>query len=175
MADPILTIRPIEGHGLATIMARRGVEPVAIGKALGVAVPQGPRSLHANGRRLTGIGPGAWLLMEERAGPGWATEIAQGLAGLASVTDQSSGYALLEISGPCARAVLQKGLAIDLHPDAFPAGHAATSVIEHIGVILWCIETSLFHVATFRSYARDFRHWLDMTAQSIEGAQEKAA
>ena len=173
MVEPPLIIRPVEGHGLATIMARKGVSPATIGKALGVEAPEGPRSAVTGKRRLVGIGPDTWLLMEDAIGPEWIAGIERCLVGLASVTEQSSGFALLDISGPSARAVLQKGLAIDLHPDAFPAGAAATSTIDHIGVTFWCVATNSFQIATFRSYGRDFRRWLEETATMTESARER--
>jgi len=158
-------IRPLSGYGLATMMARKGVAAAPIAAALGLEAQSGPTVTTAGSRRLIGTGPGVWLLTEETAGPGWAAEIAQRLHGLASVTDQTSGYALFEVAGPSARALLQSCLAIDMHPSAFVQGRAATSVIEHIGVILWCVGPETFHLATFRSYATDFHRWLTEAAE----------
>lgn len=160
MAELPVMIRPLSGYGLATMMARKGVAVAPIAAALGLEAQSGPTVTTAGARKLIGTGPGVWLLMEEVTGPGWAAEVAQRLHGLALVTDQTSGYALLEVAGPSARALLQSGLAIDMHPEAFPEGSAATSVIEHIGVILWCVGPETFHLATFRSYATDFHRWL---------------
>ncbi len=160
MAEQSVTIRPLTGYGLATVMARKGVAAEPIAAVFGLEGQSGPTVAMCGSRRLIGTGPGVWLLMEEATGPGWFAEIAHLLAGLASVTDQSSGYALFEVAGSSARALLQSGLAIDMHPETFPQGSAATSVIEHIGVILWCIGPETFHLATFRSYATDFQRWL---------------
>ncbi len=167
MADQPMTLRPLTRHGLATVMARKGIAGDAIAAVLGMEAPSGPCIEAYGARTLIGTGPGVWLLKDEVAGPDWAAEVARALAGLASISDQSSGYALFELAGPCARSVLQSGLAIDMHPQAFPQGHAATSVIAHIGVILWCVGPDIFHLATFRSYATDFRHWLDHASQHI--------
>lgn len=173
VAEASITIRPIEGHGLATIMARKGVGTEVIAAALGIEAAKTPRAMSVNSRRLIGTGPGTWLLMDETADPGWAATIQCDLAGLASVADQSSGFALLELRGRDVRRLLQKGLSIDLNPEVFGEGCAATSVIEHIGVILWCIAAETFHIATFRSYAADFRHWLDETVKTIMTIKEE--
>lgn len=166
MLEQSVTIRPLSGYGLATVMARKGVDLMPIAAAFGLEAQPGPVVAVNGARKLIGTGPGIWLLMEETVGPGWAAKITQLLAGISSVTDQSSGYALFEVAGPAARALLQSGLSIDMNPSAFPEGRAATSVIEHIGVILWCVGPEIFHLATFRSYATDFHRWLAAAAKA---------
>lgn len=167
MAECSIRIRPLAGYGLATIMARKGVSAAAIGSALGLEARDAAGAVSSGARRLIGTGPGTWLLMEEQAGPGWAGCIGHVLTNLASVTDQSSGYALYEVAGPSARAVLQSGLSMDMHSASFPVGASAVSLIAHIGVVLWCVEAQIFHIATFRSYATDFHRWLMRAADGI--------
>lgn len=150
------------GLALATVMARRGVAVEGIGDALGLAVPKGPGTARAGLLTLVGTGPGTWLAVQEGDEGDFAEHLSARLAGLASVSDQSSGYAIFRLSGPAARTLLQRGLAIDLHPEAFAPGSAATSQIAHMGVILWQVDaTPTYDIALFRSYAHSFRHWLD--------------
>ena len=90
------------------------------------------------------------------------------LSGLASLSDQSSAYAVFRLSGLGARTLLQRGVSIDLDPAAFSPGSAATSVISHIGVIFWQLDNApTYEVAVFRSLARSFRHWLDSVAATL--------
>lgn len=166
MAD--LSISAREGLGIASVMARKGVDAGAIGAVLGATLPERPAAVFAGGRAIVGTGPGTWLVLEEGAGGDFAEGLAYALAGLAAVSDQSSGYLVQRLSGAGARTLLQRGAAIDFHPDAFRPGSAATTVIAHIGVILWQVDDApTYEVATFRSFAASFRHWLDETATAL--------
>ncbi len=58
-----------------------------------------------------------------------------------------------------------KGVAIDLHRDAFGMADVAVTAIAHIGTILWMVdEQPRYRVAVFRSYAGSFWHWLSTSA-----------
>jgi len=164
-----LRIETPAGFGLTTIMARRGIDAVALGARLGLAPPTHPAwTQAAHGLRLIGTGAGSWLAYEEHAPPFWAEELRDQLRSVASVSDQSDGYAIVRLSGEGARTVLQRGAAIDFHPDSFARGSAATTVIAHIGVIVWQLDDApTYEVATFRSFSDSFRHWLDQTAAAL--------
>lgn len=164
-----LSIHVRDGAGIATIMARRGAARDGIAAALGLReLPGGPCLVQSGGLQLVGTGPGVWLAVQEGAAPGWAEGLAEAVRPLASVSDQSGGYVLFRLQGPDARRLLQRGVAIDLHPDAFPPGSAATSVAAHIGVTFWCVDVlPTYDVAIFRSYRRSFQHWLDATMAAL--------
>jgi sarcosine oxidase subunit gamma len=151
-----------EGFGLATVMARNGVASSLVGAALGLNAPQGPTSAGVDELMLLGTGPGMWMAVADNAGPDWAETLQSKLKGIASVSDQTGGYVVFKISGPAARSTLQKGFYIDLDESAFGPGSVATTVVAHIGVILWQAHSaSSFDVALFRSYSHSFREWLD--------------
>jgi heterotetrameric sarcosine oxidase gamma subunit len=152
---------------LATVMARKGVDAAAIGASLGLTPPTGPRAARDETMTLIGVGPGAWLAISEYGQSGWADMLGGKLAGMASVSDQTSGYVVLRVSGEGAGDLLQKGAFVDLDPTAFPIGAAATTVIAHIGVILWKVDDSTFDVALFRSFAGSFRDWIAASAPGI--------
>lgn len=167
MADR-LTIAARDGLGIASVMARKGAGSAALGDRLGFALDDGPLARVDGSRAVIGTGPGTWLVVAEGAAPDHADAMAETVAGLASVSDQSSGYVVHRLSGPDARTILQRGAPIDFHPDAFRTGMAATTLIAHIGVILWQVdERPTYDVATFRSYASSFRHWLDQSAAAL--------
>ena len=157
----------LSGLGIATVMARKGVTGAAIGAILGVEPPAGPGAAYANDLTIIGTGPESWLVVKANA-PDFANQLSTTLAGLASVSDQSGGYVVTRLAGPQARTVLQRGAAIDFHPDSFRPGSAVTSVIAHIGVIIWQLdEQPSYQIATFRSYTHSFRHWLDTTIAAL--------
>ncbi|PTQ12727.1 sarcosine oxidase subunit gamma [Sphingomonas oleivorans] len=154
-------------RGIATVMARAG-QGAALAtrmKALyGIDVEDAARFVTAGDVALVGTGPGAWLMLREGAAPDWAAQPAGELDGLASVFDQSSGYAVLRLGGAGAATLLSRGAFIDMHPRAFPVGAAAVTVMSHIGAILWQREAAVYEVAIFRSYAASFWHWIAATA-----------
>lgn len=164
----LLTCREAAGRPVATVMARKGVDAQAIGKALGLELADGPMAC-SNGTMLAiGTGPMAWLVMDEAGGEDFADRLQERLQGLASVSDQSSSYAILRLSGPGARTVLQRGASVDLHPDAFSAGSVATTVIAHIGTIIRQVDDlPTFDVAVFRSLSGSFRHWLEEAGAAL--------
>jgi len=88
---------------------------------------------------------------------------------VASVSDQSSGYALLRLTGPKLRDALAKMLPIDLHERAFATGDVASTLASHVGVTLWRLEdgadgSPVFEIAMFRSLAGSFWHALTSSA-----------
>src|ERR1700680_2772140 len=86
--------------GMATVMSRgddRALE-ARIHDRFGLRLPSGPQRVSNGVEAFIGIGPGAWLAVVEGAGPFMASELASSLAGLASVADQTSAYAVLRIA-----------------------------------------------------------------------------
>jgi heterotetrameric sarcosine oxidase gamma subunit len=83
------------------------------------------------------------------------------------VTDQSDARALVRIHGREARAMLAKGLSIDLHPSVFAAGHAATTNLAHVTVQIWQMDDApTYMLAVPRSFATGV--WSFLTAASGE-------
>jgi heterotetrameric sarcosine oxidase gamma subunit len=161
----IATVR--NGLGLATVLARKGETALAelLRDRFGLDLPQGPRRTAARGVAFVGIGPGAWLATAESGGNAFAAALKQAVGDLASVSDQSDGYAMLRLTGPKVRETLAKGVSVDLHKMAFQPGDVAATVVSHIGVTLWRIEdgtdgSPTFEIAVFRSLADSFGHWL---------------
>jgi methylglutamate dehydrogenase subunit D len=167
--EPGVVIEERTGLGLATVAARKGGAEAlkrAAASAYGVELPDGSRAVHGRSVSFIGYGPGQWLAVSESfAGEALAREMGERLRGLASISDQSGGRTVLRISGPRARAVLAKGLPIDLHPRAFQPGHAATSTISLMGVQMWQIDDRpSYDLAIFRSVSASFWRWLTASA-----------
>jgi methylglutamate dehydrogenase subunit D len=94
-------------------------------------------------------------------------ELATTVSGLASVSDRSSGYAALRMTGSAARDLLSRGAFIDFHPSVFRPGSAAVTTIAHIGVTLWGGDAPTYDAALFRSYAAGFWHWIETISAAI--------
>jgi heterotetrameric sarcosine oxidase gamma subunit len=131
----------------------------------GIVLPRGPRRVSAGDIAFMGAGPGAWLATHERAGSGFAVSLKEKLGQVASVSDQSDGYAVLRLSGPRVRDTLAKMCPVDLHPRAFGCDEVAVTAAGHIGATLWRLEDAAdgspaFEIAVYRSFAADFWHLL---------------
>lgn len=148
---------------LATVTAlRAGRDAVARAlDGLGLALPDGPGRIARDSTAVLGLGPRSWLVAREGGAP-LAAELAKALAGAAAVADQSDGYGVLRLSGPRVRALLEKGVALDLHDRAFPPGSAAATLCAHLGIVLWRLDdaagSAVFEVAVPRSLAGSFWH-----------------
>ena len=160
-AEAAVWARPVD-CGFASVLARRGAATAVAERAqelFGAAPPHGPRRSGAPPLAWIGTGPGAWLAVLYPQGPTVA-ELRAGLEGLASVVDQSGGYGLVQLGGPRAADLLGSGVFLDLHPQAFPPGSAAGTVLAHVSVTVWRVSDELFEIAVPRSFAPAIVHWL---------------
>jgi heterotetrameric sarcosine oxidase gamma subunit len=72
---------------------------------------------------------------------------------------------VLRVSGPRARDVLAKGLGVDLDPRVFGPGSAVTSIVSHMGVLVWRAgEAEEYDIAFFGSVTESFWRWLTASA-----------
>lgn len=145
-------------------MGRRrtlGALPDAVEAIMGIAPPNGAGWTGHGNTSLIGISPDTWLALREEADHRWSDELAAKLAGLASVSDQSSAYRIFELVGPRALRILSQGASIDLHPSVFQPGCAHVTTIGKLDALIWQIDAApTFRVGISRSYATNFLDWL---------------
>lgn len=79
---------------------------------------------------------------------------------LAALTDQSDGWACLQLSGPDSAAVLARLVPLDLRAAAFPPGASARVPLNHMQAILMHLAPDTFDIMVFRSMARTAVHEL---------------
>ena len=167
-----VTVTDRDGLGLASVMALKGQGALVAERLMtsyGLVAPLGPSRFASGEAALIGTGPGRWLATKSGAANALAEDLSSLLNGIAAVADQSDGYAVLHLEGPDLWRALAKGVAIDLHPEAFPVNAAAVTAIAHIGVTLWRLDdmadgSPVFEIALFRSMAGSFMHWLESSA-----------
>jgi sarcosine oxidase subunit gamma len=144
----------------------------------GIELPHGPRRAAAGAVAFAGIGPHAWLASSEKHGHGFARLLKEAVGDAASVADQSSGYAILRVTGPKLRETLAKILPLDLHPRCFVRGDVASTTASHVGATLWRLEDAddspVFEIAVFRSLAASFWHALTDSAAEFGFVSEQA-
>ncbi|ABY30050.1 sarcosine oxidase subunit gamma [Methylorubrum extorquens] len=168
-----------EGFGLATLIAAEGKEAglqTALADRFSPSLPEAGTAIFEGETGLVWSAPGQWLAVAPS--PCELRDWPEALHGVASVTDQSDSRALVRISGPQARAMLAKGVAIDLHPRAFGPGRAAVTSIAHLGVQLWQRDAGpTYDLTVARSFAGSFWRWLEHAAAEfgyeVEGADQR--
>lgn len=87
------------------------------------------------------------------------------------VVDLSANRTTLELSGPSARAVLEKGCHVDLHPRAFGPGQAVSTALGPVQVVLWQTQDQTYRIMPRASFAEYTARWLldAMTEYSSPG------
>ena len=160
-----------DGHGLATVHVRKGqISALAqrLREQFGIELPRGPRRHAAGGVAFAGIAPQAWLATSE-AGDGFAASLTETIGALAAIADQSSGFALLRLTGPKVRDTLAKLVPLDLHERSFAAEDVAATLAAQVGITLWRLPdgadgSPVFELLLSRSVAGSFWHALASSA-----------
>src|SRR5579864_3616009 len=109
------------------------------------------------------LGPDEWLVTApEGAAPDLLGRITRALANRqATVSDLSASRAVIEISGTRARALLEKGCGLDLHPRAFAPGSCAQTLFAKLPIIIDQLSTApVYRLFVRRSSARWLAEWL---------------
>ena len=155
---------PFQGH--LNLRGRPGDRAFleAVAGVLGAEPPLQPNSVVTVGElKLYWLGPDEWLIVTP---PGRQTELAatleRALRGLFSaVTDVSSGQTIVAIGGPNARALLEMGCPLDLHPRCFGPGACAQTRLEQAAVLIAPVgDTPTYEVIVRRSFADYLGNWL---------------
>lgn len=107
------------------------------------------------------LGPDEWLLTApDEARDALLAALGGALRGSHhALVDVSANRTLIGVSGDCARAVLAKGCALDLHARAFAAGRCAQTLLAKAQVILQC-GPDMLHLHVRNSFADYLARWL---------------
>lgn len=141
-----------------------------VARALGAELPVAVCSTRlGQDLKIVWAGPDDWFVMSKRRK---ASELEAALrAELAgqhiAVTDVSSNYTILHLSGPRVRELLAQGCPLDLHPRAFGADRCAGSHFFKASVWLWRTpDGEGFELLVRRSFAGYVRLMLERSARA---------
>ncbi|MGN8129994.1 sarcosine oxidase subunit gamma family protein [Arthrobacter sp. RC1.1 241] len=130
-------------------------------------LPAGSGSVVTNGdTSVLWLGPSEFLVVapteaHESLGGDLIPALREALGSDAGqVVDLSANRTTYELTGPRARAVLEKGCSLDLHPRAFKAGTAFSTEIANIPAILWKTGEESFRIFPRASFAEFLGRWL---------------
>jgi len=111
----------------------------AVHAGLGLELPLAPNTVARDGDiTAMWLAPDEWLLRTQTDGvDGLAARVERALAGCwFAVTDQSSGYSVVQLRGPRARDVINAGCPLDLHQRVLPFGRCAQTHFFKTSVLL---------------------------------------
>jgi len=167
-----VTIAEVSNMAIVSLATPHGGEDAlakAVRSAYGTGLPAVGQSAKskAGGARFLGLARDQAFLLFDEPGGNPLDAIAKDVIEAAYLTDQSDSWAILRISGPKARAALERICPLDLHPSAFPEGHVARTMMEHLGVIILREGPDTFLLMSARSYAGSFLHAVETSVRNI--------
>ncbi|PQZ88184.1 sarcosine oxidase subunit gamma [Arthrobacter sp. MYb227] len=134
----------------------------AIAAELGIALPEGVGSVcgTTDGIAVLWLGPDEFLAVAPE-GTEMADRLVRALGDEpGQVVDLSANRSVIELSGPSARAVLEKGCPADLHPRSLATGSAITTTLGPVPLLLWKTGEETFRLLPRASFADYTARWL---------------
>ena len=128
--------------------------------------PRTPADALRSATAVLWLGPAEFLLVapaesHESLGGELPGALVEALGdGAGQVVDLSANRTTLELSGPRARAVLEKGCSLDLHPRVFKTGTALSTEIGGIPAVLWKTAEQEYRIFPRASFAEFLGRWL---------------
>jgi sarcosine oxidase subunit gamma len=134
----------------------------AVEGVLGAHLPRSCGQVTAHGpHTVLWLGPDEWLVVSEGAPSDLHGALTDAVGDAhAAVVDVSANRTLLELSGPSARSVLEKGCPVDLHPRAFEAGRAVATTLARVPLLLWQAGPDTYRLLPRSSFAQYVASWL---------------
>ncbi|QIA22057.1 sarcosine oxidase subunit gamma [Mesorhizobium sp. AA22] len=124
----------------------------ALSKALGVTLPQKPKTSAAKaGRTALWLGPDEWLVIDE-VGKDPLVDCAE-VTVLHSAVGISHRNVAISVTGPAAAATINSGCPQDLSLDAFPVGAASRTILGKVEIVLLRTASDAFRVECWRSFS----------------------
>jgi len=154
---------------VASLALRRG-SATPTQEALGLVLPGPGRFSEGGGRLAIWTGPGQWLVEQrEEAGEpleGWLKRHAPAC----SITDQSDGWAGVDVEAQANAAALQALLErlVNLDLRAFALGSATRTLVEHMSVIVVRRRADCVTILAMRSLAGSLWHALETKVERLE-------
>jgi methylglutamate dehydrogenase subunit D len=165
MSESHFQLRRLADISVVSLQAARGRTAALLERApltVGVALRDGPHRVAGHQVDSLGVGVHRWLLLQRAAPEHWPETLARALTGDAAVCDQSDAYVLFEAAGSAVRAVLARGVPVDLRPQVLTTDDVAVTQVGHTNVVLWSesADPPRFRLAVARSYADSFEHFI---------------
>ncbi len=143
-------------------------------EVLGTSLPSVCGDVSVSGpHSVLWLGPDEWLVVSQADADGLTRQLVASIDGdHAAAVDVSANRTALALSGPAARAVLQKGCPLDLHPRAFGVGRATSTTLARVPLLLWQTGPASYHLLPRSSFADYVARWLLDAMQEFSGPEQ---
>ena len=144
-----------------------------LASSVGFELPTTPNTVSGDlERHALWLGPDEWLIV----GPaGSESSIERGCRdalgrATGAVVDVSANRTVLELRGPGARAILEAGCTMDLHPRAFHAARCCQTLLARTGVIIHQLtDEPVYRLFVRPSFAHYLASWLLDASRPVQG------
>lgn len=142
-----------------------------VGECLGVDLPRQAGGVGVNdAHTVLWLGPDEWLVVSHKEPHGLTRRLQAAVAdGPGCAVDVSANRTVLELSGPSARGVLEKGCPVDLHPRSLGPGCSVATTVGPVAAVLWQVGRTSYRLLPRSSFADYLARWL------LDAMQEYAA
>lgn len=166
MAETATRIRPLQGRAFSTDAIDISPGPAAtrlslrapaaslaaLSKALGVKLPEKPKTSASRGaRHALWLGPDEWLVIDE--GEADLVAACAKASALHSAVDVSHRNIAILVSGAGVEDVLAAGCPQDLSLGAFPVGACSRTIFGRVEIVLLRTAPDVFRVEVWRSFS----------------------
>lgn len=143
----------------------------AVEDVLGTALPRSAGVVTSHGQHSAlWLGPDEWLVVSQMSADVLVAALMESLGDAhAAIVDVSANRTIVELKGAAARAVLQKGCPLDLHPRVFGPGQAVATTLARIPLVLWQVGADSYRLLPRSSFAEYVARWL------LDASQEFAS
>lgn len=159
-----VAVREVPFLTMVGVRAVPGSEPARrLEEVLGAALPRrcGSVATAVDGVSVLWLSPDEFLVITDQAPEGLTEKLVLALGeGPGAVLDLSANRTTFALTGPSARAVLDKGCPLDLHPRQLAVGTAYLTAVGAVPVLLWKIAEDSFWILPRSSYADFLGRWL---------------
>lgn len=140
----------------------------AASSVLGGALPTEPDTSTSGDVTCLYMSPSEWLVLSNQR-KSLCKKLSTALKGqVANVTDVSSAWGVVELSGEQAEGLLSSGCSLDMHGSQFAEGRCAPTRISNIDVVIRRPSAEpAFQILVDRSLAADLWAWLHSAAEQI--------
>jgi len=138
-------------------------EAARVADVLGVSLPtRCAQSTTFAGTTCLWQGPDEWLVVSAEPAGDLVRALTAAIGDAPGlVVDLSANRTTIELAGPSARAVLEKGCSIDLHPREFCPGQAVSTAVGEVPIVLWQTdEEPTYRLLPRSSFADHLARWL---------------
>lgn len=146
-----VTVSPMQPAARLSLRAP-GDSVAALSGALGLALPQKPKtSAAAGGRSALWLGPDEWLVIDDNGAdlPALLAKVSE----FHSAVDVSHRNVGISVEGEGAEAVISAGCPQDISLAVFPIGACSRTILGKVEIVLMRTSETGFRVECWRSFA----------------------